>query len=193
MSTTAPVPGDVWACRTNGTLAWFIRFGSRLRYLFGGRPDADLDNHVLIVTHLTDGVWWGCEGRPGGVGYADLTQYMDHPATVTNAEQPKTQEQRDQIVALAKQMLGVKYDWTAIYASAVADLHLDSLFRWRWGRRNSIPGDRSWGTSVPGQVICSSMADWLYDHIGLASPKQDRYCTPSDWTAFNLHKEWETR
>lgn len=190
--TTTPMPGDVWSVRTEGILAWFVRLGARIRYLFSPtRNVADLDNHVLVVTHQTDGVWWGIEGKPGGVGWADLTRYIDHPATVTNYEQPKTDEQRAQIVALIPQVLGTPYDWSAIFRSVATDLHLPSLFRWRWGRDNSIAGQRSWGTSVPGQVICSSLADFLYSRIGLASPPGGRYVQPSDWCSFNTHKGWE--
>ena len=179
-----PVCGDVWTVRTNGLAARLIRLGASIRYLFSGNnPDADLDNHVVIVIKQTDGVWWGIEGRPGGVGWADLTRYINDPATVTNFEQPKTAAQRAAIVALVPQILGTPYDWDAIFQAAADDLHLPELF-------NSDPS--KWGTTVPGHVICSALAAWMYDHLGMAAPTECRDTQPSDWTAFDLARSWLT-
>lgn len=178
-----PVPGDVWTVRTNGLAARLIRFGATIRYLFSGNnPDADFDNHVVIVIKQTAGVWWGINGRPGGVGWTDLSQYINDPATITNYEQPKTDEQRAQIVALVPQVLGTPYDWDAIMVAAATDLHLPQLF-------NSDPS--KWGTTVPGHVICSALAAWMYDHLGMAAPTECRDTQPSDWTNFDLTKAWQ--
>lgn len=177
----APAPGDVWVVRTRGFTARLIRLGTALRYLFSSKnPQGDLDNHVVVVIHETDGVWWGIEGRPGGVGWADLTIYINEPATITNADQPKTDAQRAAIIALVPQVLGKQYDWDAIMEAAAQDLHLPVMF---------APPDR-WDATVPGHVICSSLADWMYVHLGLAAPGQGRHTQPSDWTEFDLAKGW---
>jgi hypothetical protein len=176
-----PAPGDVWTVRTGGIAAKLIRFGTALRYLFAGNPAPWRDNHVVIVIKLTDGVWWGIEGRPGGVGWADLTGYLNDPATVSNQDQPKTDAQRAAIVALVPQVLGTPYDWDAIMASAATDLHLPELF-------NGNPS--KWGTTVPGHVICSSVASWMYDHLGMKAPTEGPDTQPSDWTLFDIQKGW---
>lgn len=178
--TITPVPGDVWAVRTSGAAARLIRFGTALRYLFGGGDNlSDLDNHVVIVTHQTAGVWFGVEGRPGGVGWADLTRYLNDPTTISNAAQPKTDAQRAAIVALVPEVLGTPYDWSAIMRSAAADLHIPELFQRNWNDKG-----------IPGHVICSALADWMNEHVGLASPKPDQDCQPSDWVAFIDRKDW---
>ena len=174
-----PQPGDVWAVRTSGIWARLIQLGTAIRYLFtGGNTYGDLANHVVIVCHETDGVWWGIEGRPGGVGWTDLTRYIAEPTTVTNVDQPKTASQRAAIIDLVPQVLGKQYDWGAIMRAAARDLHLPVMF--------SPP----WGESVPGEVICSSLADWLYGRVGLASPTQGRNTQPSDWVEFCVDRAW---
>lgn len=179
--TLTPAPGDVFAVRTNDIGGRLIRLGAAIRYLFrGGNTYGDLDNHIVIVIHQTDGVFWGIEGKPGGVGWADLTRYINDPCTITNEAQPKTDEQRTELMAVVPQVLGKSYDWGAIMASAAADLHLPQLFRDNWKDQG-----------VPGHFICSSLADYLYGRVGLASPKADRYCQPSDWVGFIRDEGWK--
>ena len=183
MTTATPAPGDIWAVRNFGLVARLIRLGAAIRYLFtGGNNYADLVNHVVVVIKNTDGVWWGIEGRPGGVGWVDLTQYINQPVTVTNADQPKTDAQRAAIVALVPQVLGKQYDWDAIMASAAADLHLPALFSGL---------DTRWGTVVPGHFICSALAQWIYTHVGLPAPAEGRDTQPSDWVAWCLSRQWQ--
>lgn len=181
MTLHTPVPADVWCVRTTGTAARGIRLGTALRDLFhGGSNAADIDNHVIVVDHQTpDGVWWGIEGRPGGVGQTTLTQYADDPFTITNFEQPKTDDQRAQVLACVPQILGTPYDWTAIMVAAAADLHLPEMFAQNWK-----------GQGAPGHLICSAVADWEYHHVGLANPAPDRFCTPADWIDFISRKGW---
>lgn len=178
--TLTPAPGDVWAVRSNDFGGRLIRLGAAIRYLFGGGNNyGDLDNHVVIVSHQTEGIWWGIEGKPGGVGWADLTRYVNDIGTVSNQDQPKTADQRAQLLACIPQVLNAPYDWTAIMASAAADLHIPQLFQDNW---------KSQG--VPGHFICSSLADWMYLHVGLAAPKQGRLCQPSDWVAWITGQGW---
>lgn len=177
--TLTPRVGDVWAVQTTGWAAALIRFGSRLR----GRDS--LDNHVVIVHHVDPaGVAWGIEGRPGGVGWADLRRYQQHPATRSNEAQPKTDGQRAQVAALAEQMLGTQYDWAGIGADAAADLGLPQLFASDWH-----------GHGVPGHIVCSSFAAYVYGKLGLAHPDlgHERFCQPSDWTEFDQAHAWAAK
>jgi len=174
-------PGDVVCVRTTGLAARLVRFGASIRYLItGGSNVADLTNHILVVSHQTDGVWWAIEGRPGGVGWADLTRYADAATTITNYAQPKTDEQRAQLLACIPQVLGAPYSWTAIMRAVADDLHIPQMFRTNWN-----------GQGAPGHLICSSLADWMYYHVGLAAPKPDRLCQPSDWEQFCVSEGWK--
>ena len=180
MTLHTPVPADVWCVRSSNLASRAIRLGATLRYLIrGGNNDGDLDNHVIIVTHQTDGVWWGVAGRPGGVGYECLTPYLDDPTTITNADQPKGDDQRAQVLACVPQVLKAPYDWTAIMVAAADDLHLPEWFQKDWH-----------GTGAPGHVICSALADWMYHHVGLPNPAPDRFCQPSDWIQFDIDRQW---
>ena len=171
--------GDVLAVSTGSNwAARLIRFGERLHRI------PAKDNHVVIVHHVDRaGVPWGIEGRPGGVGWADLRVYLKDPATVSNAEQPRTDEQRTQIAKAAEQMLGTEYDWTGIAADACQDLRLPVLFAEDWH-----------GKGLPGHVVCSSFAAYVYGALGLARPDPKgggRFVQPGDWTAFDLARGWE--
>lgn len=177
-------PGDVLAVRTPGNLfARLIRLGEHL----DGKPS--LDNHIVIAHHVDPaGVPWGIEGRPGGVGWADLTTYVADPATRSNAAQPKTPEQRQLVASKAETMLGTAYDWQAIFADTETCLthpldvpDLGALFARDWAH-----------TGVPGHVVCSSLAAWLYEAAGLPHPDVDheRQCMPSDWTTWCEAKAW---
>jgi hypothetical protein len=173
-----PNVGDVWAVRTGGIGGWIIRLGERL----AGKPD--LDNHVVVVHHQDPaGTVWGVEGRPGGVGWADLTKYAQNRATVTNVLQPKTNEQRIQIAQIMRQMLGTPYDWAGIAADAANDLSLPDLFAQNWH-----------GQGTPGHVVCSSLAAWAYARVGLPHPHcgGERYCQPDDWTVWNRAEGWKS-
>lgn len=169
--------GDVLAVRTTGWAAWFIRLGARLHHL----PDGD--NHVVIAHHRDDkGVWWGVEGRPGGVGWADLRPYLSSPYTVSNADQPRTSAQRQAVADATVQMLGDAYDWGGIAADACRDLGLPALFCSDWN-----------GKGVPGHVVCSSLAAYVHTRVGLARPHSregGRFVQPADWVAFDLGREW---
>ena len=167
--------GDVYVVRTGGLGARLIRFGACIL----DKPN--MYNHVAIMHHYTDGVPWGIEGRPGGVGYVDIRGYLNSPWTINNAEQPKTHEQRIEIAARSEAMLGTKYDWQAIAADAFQDLGIRDLFAQNWEEQG-----------VPGHVVCSSYAAYIYSSLGMSHPtsSSDRLTTPQDWAEFIITKAW---
>lgn len=169
--------GDVLAVRTGGWASALIRFGEHLR----GLPDGD--NHVIVADHQDQaGVWWGVEGRPGGVGWADLRPYLNSRWTVSNADQPRTRRQRHAVAAAATQILGDPYDWGAIFADAMTDIGIPDLFCQDWHGR----GDH-------GHVVCSTVAAWAHDRAGIPRPDRaqgGRFVQPADWTRFDLEKGW---
>lgn len=170
--------GDVVLTRSKGWFPFLIRLGAALQ----DKPN--LRNHVVIVHHVdAGGTIWGIEGRPGGVGWVDMKQYAESPYSESNWEQPKTVEQRQAVATTAEALLQRAYDWTAIAADALNALHLTI---WK-------PSD--FGTDqVPGQVVCSALADYVYERVGLANPGKQgdaRFTTPADWDDFIVRKGWQ--
>jgi hypothetical protein len=181
---TIPVfaPGDVWAVDAPGFGRIPIILGSWLT----GHP-APTD-HVVTVHHQDkNGVWWGIEGRPSGVGWVDMSSYFATRAQLRaargNVRQPRTDAQRAAVCKLMEGLLGTSYDWvggivadfdTALHAGELAKL----IDHW-WGWDN--------GAAQPAHVVCSSAAAWAYRNLGLVSPPvgNAELVTPADWWRFN--------
>jgi hypothetical protein len=175
--------GDVITVRTKGLAAWFIRLGAKMQ----GKPNRT--NHVIIVHHQDDaGLWWGIEGRPGGIGDVQITSGMLRGAhTNTNDAQPKTEAQRYLVAVAAEQVKGTPYDWASIrhhvWAALTAKLAWDSV----------LIGNQDWPEGkVPAQMVCSSFAAWAYEKVGLPTPnaKRTRMISPGDWDWFIDTKAW---
>jgi hypothetical protein len=77
-------------------------------------------------------------------------------------------------------MLGTPYDWAAIVADGGADLHLDTAW---------LP---VWNGTVPGHVVCSSLAAYAYGKAGLPGPAGGRQVQPADWDTFILTRAWDS-
>lgn len=167
--------GDVICVRTTGLVAKAIDAGAVIR----GLPS--LYNHIAVASHVDKaGTWQGIEGRPGGVGWVDLSRYINSPYFLSNAAQPRTREQRQQIAEAMRALLGTPYDWAGGIGRDVLEA-VDPLYKCK----------AQWGPGVPGHVVCSSAADWAHEHVGLASPQPDETCTPADWQQFIAEKRWE--
>lgn len=171
--------GDIICTRGGGWAGRVIRFGAAMV----GRPNTV--GHVAVyVGQGTDGRPRVIEGRPGGVGYRDAKAYLKDHWTVDNREQPKTPEQRMEIANGAVAMLGTPYDWRGIGLDAMHAIHAPMIYA-----KAARAGDPS-----PDQVVCSSLADWLYAQVGLANPGRagfDRTTTPADWAEFITVRAWE--
>jgi hypothetical protein len=170
-------PGDVIAVRTSGFAGGLIRWGEALR----GWPN--LDNHIVIVDSVQNGVLVGIEGRPGGVGRVDVSRYFSAPYAmyaVSTREQPKTDTQRSIVVEVMRQMLKVGYDWEGIAQDALIDLGIPQLW------------DEKWHGTSPAHVVCSSLAAWGYHRSDLLAPQQEdmRHIEPANWTQFCLEEGW---
>lgn len=168
--------GDVLCTRNpKGWPARLIRLGAALL----DRPNTV--NHVIVVHHRDKaGTWWGVEGRPGGVGWVDLTHALKGRYTLDNRLQPKTAVQRAAIADAAKGLLGTPYDWAGIALDGMEAIGADAL----WA--STLDGE------APAHVVCSTLADWAYDYVGLPSPgaRFDRTVTPGDWAAFITEEAW---
>lgn len=168
--------GDVLAVRTSGWGACLVRLGAALRGLPHGV------DHVVIAHHVDGrGNMIGLEGRPGGVGWVDMTNYVASPATVDNRDQPKTEGQRYLVAKAAENLIGCAYDWAAIGAEALFDLGVYFT-------------DLDWsGPNPPLHVICSSYAQWCYRQVGLARPhppQGEALTQPGDWAAWDAARGW---
>lgn len=177
----SPGIGDVVAVRESSFASIMIRFGAALR----NKPN--LSNHIAVMHHTVnnpDGstTLWGIEGKPGGVGWVDMTVYLNSRWTRTNVEQPKTDEQRKLVASVMESMLGRAYDWAAIAADAFEALHLPYMFGEHWSKSGS-----------PGHVVCSSVAAYSYGQAKLLHPNlnDERRCMPADWDEFIITRSWE--
>lgn len=178
-------PGDVWAVDAAGFGRIPIMIGS---WLAGHRAPVD---HVIVVHHCDkNGVWWGIEGRPSGVGWAKMSQYLATPkqqrAARGNIHQQITAAKAQAVCNLMQGLLGTGYDWIGgIVADFDGALRADEMAKlvdhW-WG----------WSDDVvrPPHVVCSSAAAWAYGRLGLARPGgPEEIVTPADWWDFN--KQWQ--
>lgn len=175
--------GDVLVTREG---PWWASGAIRLGAWLMGLPAGV--NHVIIVHHQDDmGVMWGIEGRPGGVGWRDLTGPLSWQMTNANNQQPKTEEQRYLIATAAEALLSQPYDWRTIAA------HVAQALATMWARAGL---SREWKSEeIPAHVVCSSFADWAYEKVGLSNPgglEMTRMTTPGHWDKFIMNKEWET-
>lgn len=168
--------GDIVVVRDNSWAGFMIRLGAALR----NKPN--LGNHVAIMHHYTDGVPWGIEGRPGGVGWVDMRKYLSSKWTVSNSAQPINVGQANLIAKTCEVAIGTPYDWEAIAADIFEILHIRDLFVENWK-----------GQGVPGHVVCSSLAAWAYGNCGVAHPDvgNERLVSPGDWSEFIIEKGWE--
>jgi hypothetical protein len=177
---TVPQPGDVLLTRGTAWTSKVIRFGAALL----DRPNTY--NHVIVIHHRDNlGVLWGVEARAEGVGWIDLTRTMRSRWVLTNADQPKTPEDRVFIAKTVEGAIAAPYDWTAIVAEAFEALRIDEFWR---------PAEFPEDGRLPYGTICSALADWAYERRGLPNPggaAKTRTTTPSDWQTFLTLRPWE--
>lgn len=167
--------GDVIVTREG---PWIISFAIRLGARLMGLPA--FVNHVIIVHHQdpVTGRWVGIEGRPSGTGWVDIGTRLNQPLTNANTAQYKTEDQRYLVARAAESLIDTSYDWVAIAEAAREATRLRGLAAAEWP-----------DNAVPGSVICSSLADWAYEKVGLDNPggsKMTRFTTPGHWDAFMM-------
>jgi hypothetical protein len=169
-----PSAGDVMVVYDSTIGAWFIRLGAFIRF----KPYKW--NHVLIFSHYdAAGEPWAIEAHPGRVSWTagkDLKRYLASHKTLSNIAQPKSPNQRRDLVRLAKAMFGTQYDWEGIVEDGMLAIGAPELLL-----------SKDFGPDKPLHVVCSSFIKWLYDRVGLGSPHTPtRTCTPADWAEYIL-------
>ncbi len=183
LDTSILKPGDVIVVpQGNFWLRLLIGIGEGLR---GHSFKYSKYGHVIVVHHVDEiGRLWGVEATPTGVGWRILDTFDGHFG-LSNAEQPKTCAQRDRIVALLGKAVGSRYDYSAYIRLALEAIGITP--QWTWLNEYS-------DTEVPPSWVCSALADWEYEQIGLANPgggSITRFTTPDEWAKFIDKKEWE--
>ncbi|HET9118323.1 MAG TPA: hypothetical protein VFN75_09685 [Pseudonocardiaceae bacterium] len=167
---TALLPGTVLAVRSGGFAGAGIRLGAALL------DEPNIENHIAVVHHTdASGTTWAIEGRPGGVGWRNASDYLASRWTVNNSAQPLTLAQRDVIARTCEAMLGTPYDWEAIVDDGLRDLHL-------WAPKLG---------NVQGQTVCSALAAHAYDIAQAPRPKGgERLVQPADWDQWIVTAGW---
>lgn len=170
-------PGDAVIVRSPGIAGWLIRFGAAL----GGNPPHT--NHVAFVHHVKNGVVWGIEGRPSGVGWVEMARYFTGPLakyTMTNWRQPKSTKERDKVCRLLEGALGAEYDWVSIAEDVLQDL----------ADRREFPKlmDHWWrdAQGTEAHYVCSTLGAYAYNHADLPGPNYtvEKNIQPYDWERF---------
>lgn len=174
---SALLPGTVLAVRSSAFSSEMIRLGAALL------DHPNIANHIAVVDHTDDhNVTWCIEGKPGGVGWRNAADYLTGPMskwTMDNRDQPLTNAQRAAISGAMKAMLGTRYDWEAIVADGIADLHLGEL----WLPLNGV---------VHGETVCSALSAYGYDKAAASRPPgRERTVQPADWTTWIMTRGWE--
>jgi hypothetical protein len=172
--------GDVLVVRTADMFSGIIRLEEGL----AGIPN--LGNHLIVLDHQDrNGRWWGIAGQPvAGVSWHEATPYLNSSYTITNRLQPKTDEQRQGVALVMRQMLKTKYDNLAILEDAMRAVHLQISWDDMWNTAPSAP--------APGAVVCSSVAVWAHHKNNLAFPAHVdmAHVQPGDWTEFILSNHY---
>lgn len=172
-------PGDVVVTEMG---IWIIRLLIWIQAVFTGLAKYRKGGHIIVVSHRdAEGRLWGIEGRPGGIGWT-LMDKRNGQWGMANVDQPKTEEQRTKIVAVMTELLGSKYDYEAYLNIAFATLGITK--NWTDYKDND----------VPIHFICSAVADYVYEDVGLLNPgglEVTRFTTPAQWAEFIGEKQWE--
>lgn len=181
MDQISAAPGIVLAINSGNSLAdEAIRLGSALI------NEPNLANHIAVLTHKdAKGTWWALEGRPGGVGWADATGYLNNKYTISNQKQPLNPSQRGIICSAMQGLINMKYDWVAIVGDGMRDLHLPVLpDPWAVKDKSGI---------ISGHVVCSSAAIYAYAKAKASRPDytDDAHIEPSDWVKFIIENNYQ--
>lgn len=179
LDTSKLQPGDVVIVEMG---IWIVRVMIWVQALFTGKAKYSKAGHIIVVSHVdSDGRLWGIEGRPGGIGWADLSK-RNGKWGVSNVDQPKTAEMRVRLVDSMTALLGSKYDYPAYLKLAMDMVGITPRWTVEYTEED-----------VPVSYICSAVADQIYEANGLPNPggnNNTRFTTPADWAQFVDTKGW---
>jgi hypothetical protein len=167
-SNTELLPGDVLLVSSRSWVMLLIAFWLRSQW-----------NHVAVVHHTDDaGVQWAIEAAPGGVAWRNVATLGRF---IHNADQPKTDEQRQVVADGCESMLRMGYDWNAIALEAFQKLD-----------RHGVSWTMEWDGPVPPvHIICSSLSAYWYWVAKLAGPHSWLARPAPEWSTFIKTRAWE--
>jgi cell wall-associated NlpC family hydrolase len=170
-----PLPGDFMVARTRFAPLQAQLMSACIQW--GTNSDV---NHAGI--HVGDGQV--IEARPGGAGYAPLTEYMGDNTRWSAGYGITSGLQRAAIVAAAEHLIGTPYGWGDCVAIALAQArlggHVDAHADWThqpWWVKRLARTDR---------LICSQLVDQAYLLAGVHLFSDGRYpgmVSPADLQA----------
>jgi hypothetical protein len=183
-----PAAGDVLAVVQPSLFGKVIQVFERLQ------GKSDISNHVVIISGQDAlGRWIGVQGKPTGVGMVEISIYLNDSRTRSNHDQlrPDDTGQLATMLASLAKSLHIGYDWVGIAEDALSALTLFDLSGalaplWAWPDPD--------GGTLPGHVVCSSLASWLYESVEWAHPDEgaDRTVEPADWWNWSDKQLWIT-
>jgi hypothetical protein len=171
-------PGDVVITEMG---IWIVRLLIWIQALLTGNLKYAKSGHIIVVSHRdAEGRLWGIEGRPGGIGWVEMDKRAGHWG-VSNVDQPKSADQRDKIVNVMKSLIGSRYDYAAYIILALDAVGISQ----KWTDYT--------GQDVPVQFVCSAVAGYVYEDVGLDNPggmEITRFTVPAQWARFIDEKVW---
>lgn len=179
MSLEGLAPGDVLAVADK---PWWDPFPMAIRIASLLAHQPTWIDHIAVFHNWDAGIPWGIEGRPSGVGWKDLREY-DNRWLRTNRQELKTSQQRDVICSRMEKLLGVGYDWLAIFADGLIDVS---------GGRATVELPDSPG-ELTQPVVCSSAAADAYKGLDLLYPSfvgGYRLVQPFHWWGLFKENGW---
>jgi uncharacterized protein YycO len=148
-----PRPGDYGVVKTQGTFGKLIRVGTMSRW---NHAFICIDEHLIV------------EANPTGVEISPITKY---PLIAWNQHEELTQEQRQNIVDAAVNLVGRPYGFFDIFVLALRILGLKMLSNTKFMEYAAM----RYG------VICSELVAISYDKAGISLvSKPDNLVTPGD-------------
>jgi len=151
--TYQPQPGDYGCVQTNGVIGFLIQLGTLTKF-----------NHAFI--YVGDGQIIEATPRKGVI----LSPVDKYSNIAWNQHEPKTDEQRAELVAEAKTHLGNKYSFIDYIAIILRMLRFNAP-EWLINRLDNSP-----------DVICSQLVAAVYRACGyiIDGEMPEFYVTPSD-------------
>jgi len=160
--------GDIGLVRIGGLLGFFVMLGQALS------GDASRYTHCYVV--LDDGTVMA--GQPGGARRDNLSIYENKAAYL---QMDLTDEQRSNIVEIAKSLEGTPYGWLNYLAIGLARFNIKPQWLIKYISSNK-------------RLICSQLCDLVYEKAGIQlfnDGRPEGLVTPGDLEYWIIDHDWK--
>lgn len=160
--------GSIGLTRISGITGFFVMLGQALS------GDASRYTHCYVV--LDDGTVMA--GQPGGAHKDNLSLYASQAAYL---QMDLTDEQRQNIVTIAKSLEGTPYGWFNYLAIGLARFNIKPKWLLKYIASNKT-------------MICSQFADVVYERAGIQLFNDGRLeglVTPGDLANWIIDHNWK--